>query len=138
MRTKELQSNDDVGSVYQIFMTPGAGVFAKWVWPYKLYSQNALFLQRSSSLLPGIDQTKYIYSNDDQRGFTQIVNFMTLGAGVLILGHYHISHYSELVFFSFNIQHVECYCVNSCIVMLLSYTMVDFHLFYDGSVDIQI
>ena len=30
---------------------------------------------------------------------TQIVNFMTPGAGVLMLGHGHISHYSKYVFF---------------------------------------
>ena len=30
-------------------------------------------------------------------GSTQIVNFMTPGAGVLMLGHGHISHYSEYV-----------------------------------------
>ena len=28
---------------------------------------------------------------------TKIVNFMTPGAGVLMLGHGHISHYSEYV-----------------------------------------
>ena len=26
------------------FITPGAGVLAKWVWPYKYYSENTLFL----------------------------------------------------------------------------------------------
>ena len=32
-----------------------------------------------------------------KEGSTQIVNFMTPGAGVLMLGHGHISHYSEYV-----------------------------------------
>ena len=36
------------------------------VWPYKSFSENALFLRKSSSLLPGIDQTTEEYSNDDQ------------------------------------------------------------------------
>ena len=32
-----------------------------------------------------------------KEGSTQIVNFMTPGAGVLMLGRGHISHYSELL-----------------------------------------
>ena len=30
------------------------------------YNENTLFLQKSSSLLPGIDQTKQVFRNDDQ------------------------------------------------------------------------
>ena len=37
-----------------------------------------------------------MYSNNDQ-GSTKIVNLMTPGAGVLMLGRGHISHYSEYV-----------------------------------------
>ena len=43
-------------------------------------------------------QTKYMYKvMMTKEGSSQIVNFMTPGAGVLMLGHGHISHYSEYV-----------------------------------------
>ena len=46
---------------------------------------------------------------------TKIVTFMTPGAGVLMLGLGHISHFSEyipgIIFFSINIQHIDCCCV---------------------------
>ena len=32
-----------------------------------------------------------------KEGSTKIINFMTQGAGVLMLGHGHISHYTEYV-----------------------------------------
>ena len=62
------------------------------------------------------------------------------GAGVLMLGYGHISHYSEYIVSSI----LSIYSTLIAIVLrdymtLLSYTMiVDFHLFYDGAVDIQI
>ena len=68
------------------FMTPGAGVQCARAWPFKSYSENALFLFKSSSLLPGINQTNYVYRNDDQGRVYQIVTFMTPRAGVLMLG----------------------------------------------------
>ena len=45
------------------FMTPNVGVL---VLGRGDISENALFLKKSSSLLPGIDQTNYVYSIDDQ------------------------------------------------------------------------
>ena len=48
------------------FMTPGAGVLARLVRPYKSYGEFTLFLLKSSYLLPGLDQTSYIFSNIDQ------------------------------------------------------------------------
>ena len=45
-----------------------------------------------------------------KEGSTQIVNFMTPGARVLMLGCGHISHIVN-IFHSFNIQHIDCYCV---------------------------
>ena len=48
------------------FMTPWAEVLAKWVWPYKSYSENTLLPLKSSSLLSFIDQTNCVYINDDQ------------------------------------------------------------------------
>ena len=47
------------------FMTPGSG-FSLLGCGHTSYSQNALFLQKSSSLLLGTDQTNYITnSNND-------------------------------------------------------------------------
>ena len=49
-----------------------------------------------------------------KEGSTQIVNFMTIGAGVLMLARGHISHivnYLYIIFYSINIQHIDCYCV---------------------------
>ena len=77
------------------FMTPGAGVQFARAWPFKSYSDNALFLFKTPSLLPGINQTNYVYRNDDQ-GSTKIVNFMTPRAGFLMLG-VAIIHYSQYV-----------------------------------------
>ena len=67
-QTNQVCSNDDQGRVYQNckFHDPrGRGSCAR-VWPYKSWSKNALFLKKSSSLLPGIDQTNQVGSNDDQ------------------------------------------------------------------------
>ena len=44
-QTKYIGMTTKEGSTQIInFMTPGAGVFAKWVWLYKSYSKNTLFL----------------------------------------------------------------------------------------------
>ena len=57
-----------------------------------------------------------------KEGSTKIVNFMTPGAGVLVLGCGHISHYSE-------------YVVSS--TLSIYSTLIAVHLFYDGTVDIN-
>ena len=54
-----------------------------------------------------------------KEGYTKIINFMTHGVGVLMLGDNHISYYSE--------QHIDCYYLE--IIMLFSYVFVDFHSF---------
>ena len=54
----KVYSNDDQGRVYQKFKfhdTRGRGSCDR-VWPYKSYSENALFFLKSSSLPPGIDK----------------------------------------------------------------------------------
>ena len=38
------------------FMTPQGRGSCGRAWPYKSYCENALFLKKSSSLLPGMDQ----------------------------------------------------------------------------------
>ena len=52
------------------FMAPRAGDSCARVWLYKLYIENALFLKKSFSLLPGIDHTNlaHVYSNDHDQG----------------------------------------------------------------------
>ena len=72
-------------------------------------------------------------------GSTKIVNFMTSWAGVLMLEHDHISHFSEYVLSST----LSIYSTLTAIVLrdydaAFPHTIVDFHFFYDGVVDIQI
>ena len=69
-----------------------------------------------------------------REGSTKIVNFRTPGTGVLMLGRGHISHYSEYVVSSY----LSIYSTLTAVMMLFSYTIVDFHLFYDWAIDIQI
>ena len=70
---------------------------------------------------------------DDQEGSTKIVNFLTPWAVVLVLGFGHTSHYRECIIFnSINVQ------LHKGIVIMLPYAIVEFYLFYDGAVDIQI
>ena len=58
------------------FMTPGSGGSCSRAWLYiKSYSENALFFFKFSSLLPGINQTKYLNSIDDQGRVYQNWNF---------------------------------------------------------------
>ena len=68
---------------------------------------------------------------------------MTPREGVLMLGRGHISHYSEYASSSINriifyqyIAHWLLYYWG--IIMLFSYDIVDFHLFYDGDIDMLI
>ena len=105
------------------FMTPGAGVFVLGrdhiSHVVKMRYLN-LFFFKSSFLLPGIDQTNQVcIVMMNKEGSTEIVNFMTLGTGVLVqvCG---ICHYSE-------------YVLSSTLMMLLSYTIVDFYLVLDGA-----
>ena len=78
-------------------------------------------------------QTKYIVMMTKE-GSTKIVTIMTPRAGFLMLGLGHISHYSDNVVSST----LLIYSTLVAIMMLLSYTIIDFHLFYDGTSDIQI
>ena len=68
-----------------------------------------------------------------------IVNSLTPRVWVLMLGRGYISHYSEYTLSPtlYNIQHIDCCCIKG-FIMLLSYAIVDFHLFYDKVFDIQI
>ena len=69
-------------------------------------------------------------------GSAKIINFITIGAGVLVLGRGYIIHYSEYALsstLSINITLIDI--VSRDYNMLLSYAAVDFYLFY---ADIQI
>ena len=62
------------------FMTPRGRNSCARVWPYKSYSENALFLKKSSSVLPGMDETNAVYSDDDKGRVYPNYNFMTPGS----------------------------------------------------------
>ena len=56
-----------------------------------------------------IRQFKYIFLMIKE-GSTKIVNFMTHGTGVLMLGCGHMSFYWKcIIFYSINKQHIDCY-----------------------------
>ena len=59
---------------------------------------------------------------------------MTPGAGVLMLRRGHVSHYGEYAISLLDTL-IDLY---SGIIMKHSYTIVDFYLFYNGAVDMQI
>ena len=60
-----------------------------------------------------------------KEGSTKIVNFMTPGAGALVLGCGHISHYSEYVLSSTLSIYFPLIAITGRIMMLLTYTIVD-------------
>ena len=57
-------------------------------------------------------QTKY-KAMMTKEGSTKILDFMTPGPGVLMLGRGHISHYNSEYFLLLyqNVQYIDCYCV---------------------------
>ena len=73
-----------------------------------------------------------------KKGSTKIVNFMSPRAGVLMLGRGHISHYIEYALSSTLSIYSTLIAFALSDMMLLSYTIIVFHLFYDGAVYIQI
>ena len=68
-----------------------------------------------------------------KEGSSKIITIMAPGAAVLVLGCGHMS-YSEYVLSSTP----SIYSTLIAIVLRDFYTILDFHLFYDGAVDIQI
>ena len=62
-----------------------------------------------------------------KKGSTKIVNFMASGAGVLVLGHDHISYYSEYAL-SFTLSiYSTLIAIDGGIMMLLSFAIADFY-----------
>ena len=84
-------------------MTPGAGVLAlghghiSHIVKMHYFFKNLLI--NSQAL---IRQTKYVVMMTKE-GSTKIVNFMTSGAGVLVLGRGHISHIVKMHYFFQNL-----------------------------------
>ena len=72
-----------------------------------------------------------------KEGSTKIVNVMTPRVGVQMLGRGHKSHYIKYVLSSTLTIYLILIAIVLRIMMLLSYTIVDFYLFYDGAVDKQ-
>ena len=73
-----------------------------------------------------------------KEGSTKLVNFMTPGAGVLMLWRGHISHYSEYVLSSpLSIYSTDCYCVKRDYDAAFLYHHWFLFILY-GAVDIQI
>ena len=62
-----------------------------------ILKKHLIYFSKSSSRLPGIDQTNKHVVKMTKEGSTIIVNFMTPGARGLVLGCGHICHYSEYV-----------------------------------------
>ena len=73
-----------------------------------------------------------------KEGSTKMVNFITIGAGGLVLGRGYISHYSKYALSSTLSIYITLIAIVFRNIMLLSYATVDFNLFYDGTVDMQI
>ena len=84
-------------------MTPGAGVLVlgcghiSHLMKIHYFFTNLLLYSGAQ-----IRQTKYIVMMTKE-GSTKIVTFMTPGAGVLVLGHGHISHIVKMLYFFKNI-----------------------------------
>ena len=66
---------------------------------------------------------------------TKVINFMTPRAEVLILGHGHMSHYSNLLLYQYTVHWLLLYYG---ILMLFSDAIVDFYFFFDEAIDMQI
>ena len=67
-----------------------------------------------------------------KEGSTKMVNFITIGAGGLVLGCGYITHYIE-----YALSSTLSIYITLIVLMLLSYATVDFYLFYDGAADMQ-
>ena len=83
-QTKYVYSIDDKGRVYPNykFHDPGAGILAKWVWPYNLYSKRNNFLKIfffTPRHRP--DKTLYIVMITNE-GSNKMVTLMDPGQGV--------------------------------------------------------
>ena len=117
---------------YNFHDTLGRGFCAR-VWPCKSYSLKCITSLKISSLLPGKDQTNYLYCFYDQgRVYQNYIFHDPRGLGSDIRA-WPQSHFSEYVVSST----LSIYSTLVAIVYI-SFTIVDLQLFYDGAVDIQI
>ena len=99
-QTNLVYSNDDQGRVYQncnFHDPPSKGSCAR-AWPnmsMEMQFSHKNHLLYFQALIKGI---KYIVTMT-KKGSTKIVNFMTPGAGVFVLGRGHISHLVKMHYF---------------------------------------
>ena len=108
VQTNEVYTFDDQGRVYvncKFHIPRGMGSCA-WAWShFKSFYENVLLLYKSSFLLGGkntcTDQTNWEYSNmtKERSSSTKIVDFITPGPGVFVLGHGQISHSVKMQYF---------------------------------------
>ena len=88
-------------------MTPGAGVLMlghghiSHIVKLHYFFKNILLYSKAL-----IRQTKYLVMMNKE-GSTKIVNFMTPGAGVLVLGRGHISHIVKMRYFFNNLLYTQ-------------------------------
>ena len=92
-------------TIIETFMSPGAGVLVlgRGHIHVSYLVKMHYYIIKCSFLLPVMDQTNQAYSNDGLGRATKIVNFMTPGAGVLVLGRGHISHKVKMHYFFKNL-----------------------------------
>ena len=76
-------------------------------WPYKSYSENAFFISPPVYTWVWIRQIKYIVMMTKGSSI-KIVNYMTPGTGVLVLGHGHIVK-MQCFFSSFLLVYIGAY-----------------------------
>ena len=75
-----------------------------------------------------------------KEGSAKIGNFIIWGLGSYMYARawlYKSLQWICIIFYIINIHHIDCYCIMEYI-MLFSHAIVDFHLLYDGAVDMQI
>ena len=101
------------------FLISGAGVLVPGCGHIShITSENALFLYKFSSLLPGIDQTNYVhvYSNDNQGRINLNCKYDTQGIGscarVFRGGEEDIRGMVKIMCNNCDDVHIDCYCIN--------------------------
>ena len=73
-----------------------------------------------------------------KEGSARIINFLSPVEGVLMPGRGHISHIVNIHYLLLHQYTTHWLLLYSEVKMLHSYAIVDFYLFYNGAVDIQV
>ena len=72
-----------------------------------------------------------------REGSVKSVNFITIGAGGLMLGRGYMSHYSEYALYSTLSIYITLIAIVLKEYNVVSYVTVDIHLFYDVAANMQ-